>query len=268
MITFLKTVLIITYDLTNINWVQGLMQSRMRTGSGEEGEDDEEDRGEAGEAALTPGRGWARGGSPASASRCCAGSPCGAGGPPSSGRPGRTCRMRRACSLATTDCKNWCKKHSVADLTWVFAGVGDEVAALAECLPAHDTLVRLFSWTNTEFTGGARRYSFVKYCECCFIKMVPVKIYVVLTPSRLIFGPNLSDTLIILPTHSLTAFYSSGKRLGYEEYWAGTFIAAYYLWAWAHLCECKCASSCQTSGEIVSRSTDRDMAFNKNNLSL
>ena len=99
--------------------------------------------------------------------------------------------------------------------------------------------------------------------------MVPVKIYVVLTPSRLIFGPNLSDTLIILPTHSLTAFYSSGKRLGgilIEEYWAGTVIAAYYLWA--HLCECKCASSCQTSGEIVSRSTDRDMAFNKNNLSL
>ena len=49
----------------------------------------------------------------------------------------------------------------------------------------------------------------MKYCECCFIKMVPVKIYVVLTPPRLIFGPNLSDTLIILPTHSLTAFYTS-----------------------------------------------------------
>ena len=30
-------------------------------------------------------------------------------------------------------------------LTWVLAGVGDEVAALTECLPAHDTLVRLFS---------------------------------------------------------------------------------------------------------------------------
>ena len=57
MITFLKTLIIITYDLTNINWVQGLMQSRMRTRSGEEGEDDEEDRGEAAEAALTPGRG-------------------------------------------------------------------------------------------------------------------------------------------------------------------------------------------------------------------
>ena len=36
-------------------------------------------------------------------------------------------------------------KGSMEGLTRVLAGVGDEVAALTERLPAHDTLVRLFS---------------------------------------------------------------------------------------------------------------------------
>ena len=38
---------------------------------------------------------------------------------------------------------------------------------------------------------------------CYFIKMFPVKIYVVPSPLRHIFGPNLSDTLIILLTLNL-----------------------------------------------------------------
>ena len=38
---------------------------------------------------------------------------------------------------------------------------------------------------------------------CYFIKMFPVKIYVVSSPLRHIFGPNLSDTLIILLTLNL-----------------------------------------------------------------
>ena len=68
----------------------------------------------------------------------------------------------------------------------------------------------------------------MKYCECCFIKMVPVKIYVVLSPPRLIFGPNLSDTLIILSTHTLTALYQKGWDILIEEYWTSIFIADYY----------------------------------------
>ena len=58
--------------------------------------------------------------------------------------------------------------------------------------------------------------------------MVPVKIYVVLSPPRLIFGPNLSDTLIILPTHTLTALYQKGWDILIEEYWTSIFIADYY----------------------------------------
>ena len=87
----------------------------------------------------------------------------------------------------------------------------DEVAALTEGLPAHDTFVRLLSWTNTMFTCEV----FCEILRVCFIKMVPVKIYVVLSPLRLIFGPNLSDTLIILPTHTLTA--AAYTRLGYPH---------------------------------------------------
>ena len=111
----------------------------------------------------------------------------------------------------------------------------------------------------------------MKYCECCFIKMVPVKIYVVLTPPRLIFGPNLSDTLIILPAHTLTAFYTRarGWDILMEDYWVSisVFLSVIIIDE-PHLCECKYASSCQTSGGTVSRSKNRDMAFNKNNLSL
>ena len=68
----------------------------------------------------------------------------------------------------------------------------------------------------------------MKYCECCFIKMVPVKIYVVLSPPRLIFGPNLSDTLIILPTHTDCILRQKGWDILIEECWASIFIADYY----------------------------------------
>lgn len=107
----------------------------------------------------------------------------------------------------------------------------------------------------------------MKYCECCFIKMVPVKIYVVLSPPRLIFGPNLSDTLIILPTHTLTAFYA--RKVGISSLKSvGPVYLSLIIIDETDLCECKYVSSCLTSGEIVSRSKNRDMAFNKNNLSL
>ena len=72
--------------------------------------------------------------------------------------------------------------------------------------------------------------------ECCFIKMVPVKIYVVLTPPRLIFGPNLSDTLIILPTHTLTA--AVYLRLGYPH-WG---VLGQYIYSWLLLMILTCVN--------------------------
>ena len=47
--------------------------------------------------------------------------------------------------------------------------------------------------------------------------MFPVKIYVVHTPPRLIFGPNLSDTLIILPTHTDCILYPADRNFRLED---------------------------------------------------
>ena len=123
----------------------------------------------------------------------------------------------------------------------MFPGVCNQVAALTECFATHHTFVRLFAckcylllvprilyvlsiyiyitWCKHFYSISVKwliqiscKLGTVGLVRCgaaaavyYFIKMFAVKIYVVPSPAGHIFGPNLSDTLIILPTSTHTA---------------------------------------------------------------
>ena len=107
---------------------------------------------------------------------------------------------------------------------------------------------------------------------CYFIKMFPVKIYVVPSPLRHIFGPNLSDTLIILLTLNLNCILFEDvcksknkiKKISKSDSIKNWNKMSHYELLLLYLCECKYVSSCLTFDGIFSRNTDKDMAYNMN----